>query len=404
MTYNQTIKSAKPFLHKPLRKDYLIFGSPKIEDDEIAEVVETLKSGWIGTGKRCHAFEEMFRQYKGTDHAVAVNSCTAGLFLALLVSGIKKGDEVLVPTMTFCATANIVEHLNAKPVLVDCDPITQNVSIADLMKKRSRKTKAMILVHFAGRGISNIEEIVSYARKHNIRVIEDCAHAIETEINGKKAGTFGDIASFSFYVTKNITTAEGGMILTNNSEYSGKLKTLALHGMSIDAWKRFSDDGYKHYEVIYPGYKFNMPDLQAALGIKQFEKLDRFYTRRKEIWDYYNNELANLPVTLPAPELHSNKHALHLYTIHIQPEKLNINRDQLLGLLHRENIGTGVHYRALHLQKFYREKYKLKPEDFPNASHISETTLSIPLSPKLTDQDCQHVVTALKNILTFYAR
>lgn len=391
-------------LHHSLRKDYLVFGSPIIEEDEISEVIDTLRSGWIGTGKKTHAFEEMFKTYKGMDHAIAVNSCTAGLFLSLLAADVKKGDEVLVSTMTFCATANVVEHVGAIPVLVDCDPVTQNISFDDIVSKITENTKAIILVHFAGRGIEDIEEIVEFVKSRNIIVIEDCAHAIETEIKGKKAGTFGDLASFSFYVTKNITTAEGGMVLTNNAELASKIKILALHGMSTDAWKRFSDDGYKHYDVIYPGYKYNMTDLQASLGIVQFKKLERFYERRREIWSYYNRELAGLPIITPACSHINEVHAFHLYTIILQPELVNINRDQLLNAMHKKNIGTGVHYRAVHLQEFYRKQYGYQPSDFPNASMISENTLSIPLSPKLTDEDCQDVTSTLKSILTYYAK
>lgn len=404
MKTNFTLKQESYPVGKPVRDKYLVFGSPKIDEDEIVEVVKTLQTGWIGTGKKCHAFEENFRQYKGAKYAIAVNSCTAGLFLALKAAEITDGDEVLVPTMTFCATANVVEHLNAKPVLVDCNYLTQNISVKDLKKKITPRTKAIIVVHFAGRGVENIEEIAILARQNNLVLIEDCAHAIETEINGKKAGTFGDIASFSFYVTKNITTAEGGMVITNNSGYAEKIKTLALHGMSTDAWKRYSDDGYKHYEVVYPGYKYNMTDLQAALGLKQFEKLDAFYKRRTEIWNYYDEELKNLPLITPLKPTAHEVHALHLYTIQLETEKVVINRDQLLQTLHKENIGTGVHYRAIHLQKYYREKYDLKPSDFPVASRISDNTLSIPLSPKLTDEDCKDVVNALKKILTLYAK
>lgn len=404
MLSNLESTNIKKSVLQHVRKEYLVFGSPVIEEDEISEVVDTLKSGWIGTGKKTHAFEDMFKTYKGMDHAIAVNSCTAGLFLSLLAADVKKGDEVLVSTMTFCATANVVEHVGARPVLVDCDKVTQNISFDDLVRKTTNNTKAIILVHFAGRGIEDIEAIVEFAKSRNIIVIEDCAHAIETEINGKKAGTFGDLASFSFYVTKNITTAEGGMVLTNNAEFASKIKILALHGMSTDAWKRYSDDGYKHYEVIYPGYKYNMTDLQASLGIVQFKKLDRFYERRREIWNFYNSELSGLPIITPACSHLNDVHAYHLYTILLQPEHVIINRDQLLSAMHKQNIGTGVHYRAVHLQEFYRKQYGYQPSDFPNASMISENTLSIPLSPKLTDEDCYDVVSTLKNILQLYAR
>jgi dTDP-4-amino-4,6-dideoxygalactose transaminase len=398
------ITEPEEVVHKPVSEKYLVFGSPYLNEDEYHEIIEVLKSKWIGTGPRVHRFEEMFCAYKNVNHAVALNSCTAGLFLSLLATGIEMGDEVIVCSMTFCATANVVEHIKAKPVLVDSDLNTMNVSIDDLKKKISPKTKGIILVHFAGRPISNIREIVEIAREKNIAVIEDCAHAIETELDGQKAGTFGDIASFSFYVTKNITTAEGGMIITNNKEYADKVKILALHGMSKDAWKRYSDDGYSHYEVVYPGYKYNMTDLQAALGVKQFAKVDAFYHTREKIWNFYNKELKGLPFITPCPVEENSVHAYHLYTILLELEKLNITRDQFIGLMHKENIGTGVHYRAIHLQKYYRETYNYKPEDFPNATRISERTVSLPLSSGMSDQDMVNVVTAIKKIVAKYGK
>ncbi|TAJ15255.1 DegT/DnrJ/EryC1/StrS family aminotransferase [Marinilabiliaceae bacterium JC017] len=401
---NKTNIELNQLENKPVSDKYLVFGSPNFNDEEYTEIVEVLKSNWIGTGPRAHRFEEMFCAYKGADYAVSVNSCTAGLFLSLLATGLEMGDEVLVCSMTFCATANVVEHIKAKPVLVDCELNTMNVSIDDLKRKITPKTKGIILVHFAGRPISNIREIVEIAKEKNIAVIEDCAHAIETELDGQKAGTFGDIASFSFYVTKNITTGEGGMIITNNKEYADKVKVLALHGMSKDAWKRFSDDGYNHYEVVYPGYKYNMTDLQAALGIKQLEKIDPFYQKREKIWNFYNDALKDLPLITPYKVEANSIHAYHLYTILLELEKLNITRDQFITLMHKENIGTGVHYRAIHLQKYYRETYNYRPEDFPNATRISERTVSLPLSSGMSDSDMKNVVTAIKKIVAQHGK
>ena len=281
-----------------MRSTYLIFGSPIVEDDEIFEVVNTLKSGWIGSGPKVSRFEEEFKEYIGSKYAIAVSSCTAGLHLSMLALGIEKEDEVLVPAMTFAATANAVIHAGAIPILVDVDKKDMTIEIADIKNKITKKTKAIIPVHFAGRScdINSINEI---AEINNLRIIHDAAHAIETEYKGKRIGTYNDIANFSFYVTKNITTAEGGMVTTNDEEIANKIKIYGLHGMSKDAWKRFSDDGYKHYQVVFPGFKYNMTDIQASLGLVQMKKINKFYNRRGEIWKCYKERLKTLPLILP---------------------------------------------------------------------------------------------------------
>ena len=381
-----------------MRSNYLVFGQPIIEQEEIDEIIHTLKSGWIGTGPKVAQFESDFKNYIGSKYAIAVSSCTAGLHLSALAMGVKQGDEVIVPTMTFAATANAVVHTSAKPVFVDVDKYQMTIDVKDVRKKITSKTKAIIPVHFAGRAC-DIREIEKIADEHNLKIIHDAAHAVETEYEGKKIGCFGDITNFSFYVTKNITTAEGGMITTDDEEIAQKLKIYALHGMSKDAWKRFSDDGYKHYEVIYPGYKYNMTDLQAAIGIQQLKKVNRFAKRRREIWNRYKKELANLPIILPPEPASNTTHALHLFIIMIDTEKTKITRDELISRLHRKNIGTGVHYIALHLQPYYREIYRYERGDFPNADFISERTLSIPFSAKLTDEDVGDVIQSLKEIL-----
>lgn len=380
-----------------MRDKYLVFGSPRIEEEEIQEVVNTLRTGWIGTGPKVAAFEDAFKNYVGVKHAIAVSSCTAGLHLSIIILGLKPGDEVIVPSMTFVATANSVIHSNATPVLVDVHRDTMTIDIEDVKRKITNKTKAIIPVHFAGRAC-DVEAIQKIAEEHNLKVIHDTAHAIETEYKGKKVGTFADMSSYSFYVTKNVVTAEGGMVTTNDDEIAAQIKIYALHGMSKDAWKRFSDTGYKHYEVFYPGFKYNMTDIQAALGIHQLSKVEKFYERRKEIWVRYNNELAELPLILPAPLETENRHALHLYTVLVDTDKTNISRDEVLSELHKRNIGTGVHYRAVHLHPYYRDTFGYKPDDFPNSNFISERTLSIPLSAKLTDEDVTDVIEALKEI------
>ncbi len=381
-----------------MRSNYLVFGQPIIEQEEIDEIINSLKSGWIGTGPKVAKFEADFKRYIGSRYAIAVSSCTAGLHLSVLAMGVKPGDEVIVPTMTFAATANAVVHTGAKPVFVDVDKYEMTIDVEDVRRKITSKTKAIIPVHFAGRAC-NITAIEQIASEYNLKIIHDAAHAVETEYEGKKIGCFKDIANFSFYVTKNITTAEGGMITTDDEAIAQKLKIYALHGMSKDAWRRFSDDGYRHYEIIYPGYKYNMTDLQAAIGIQQLKKVDRFAKRRKEIWHRYKKELSDLPLILPPEPSLNATHALHLFIIMIDTDKTKVTRDELISRLHRKNIGTGVHYIALHLQPYYREILGHKRGDFPNADFISERTLSIPFSAKLTDEDVRDVINSLKEIL-----
>jgi dTDP-4-amino-4,6-dideoxygalactose transaminase len=381
-----------------MRSSYLVFGQPIIEKEEINEILDALSSGWIGTGPKVAQFESDFKNYIGSEYAVAVSSCTAGLHLSVLAMGVKPDDEVIVPTMTFAATANAVVHTGAKPIFVDVDKYEMTIDVEDVRRKITSRTKAIIPVHFAGRAC-NIRELENIASEFQLKIIHDAAHAVETEYEGKKIGSFRDIANFSFYVTKNITTAEGGMITTDSEELAQKLKVYALHGMSKDAWKRFSDDGHKHYEVIYPGYKYNMTDLQAALGIQQLKKVDRFAKRRKEIWDTYKKELSDLPIILPPEPAINTSHALHLFTVMVDTSRTKITRDDAISKLHSMKIGTGVHYIALHLQPYYQASFGYKRGDFPNAEFISDRTFSIPFSAKLTDGEVKDVVNSLKEIL-----
>ncbi|MCX8011388.1 MAG: DegT/DnrJ/EryC1/StrS family aminotransferase [Ignavibacteria bacterium] len=381
-----------------MRKEYLIFGSPKIEKEEIDEVVKTLKSGWIGTGPKVKQFEEDFKNYIGCEFAIAVSSCTAALHLAMIALELEPDAEVIVPTMTFAATANAVIHAGAKPVLADVDKFKMTLTSESILSKITSKTRAIIPVHFGGRAC-NIQELQSIAEKYNLKLIHDTAHAIETEFNGKKIGSFNDFGCYSFYVTKNVVTAEGGMVTTNDEKLADKIKILALHGMSKDAWKRYSDDGYKHYEVVYAGFKYNMTDIQASLGIHQLKNIEKNSARRKEIWNYYKSSLKHLPIFLPPEPEPNTRHAYHLFTILLDTDKVKLTRDEVLTKLHKMNIGTGVHYIALHLQPFYKEKFGYKRGDFPNAEFISDRTFSIPFSAKLTDEDVEDVVEALKVIL-----
>ncbi|MFA6097235.1 MAG: DegT/DnrJ/EryC1/StrS family aminotransferase [Candidatus Paceibacterota bacterium] len=381
-----------------MRKNFLVFGNPIIEEGEISEVVDSLRAGWPGTGPKVKKFEDMFKDYKGRKFALALNSCTASLHLSLLAIGIRSGDEVIVPAMTFTATASTVIHAGGKPVFADCEKDTMNIDPLDIEKKITARTKAIVPVHFAGRAC-NMDAIMDIAQRHGLKVIEDCAHAIETEYKGRKAGTFGDLGCFSFYVTKNIITGEGGMAITDNEEYGDKIKMLGLHGMSKDAWKRFGSSGYKHYEVLYPGYKYNMMDIQAALGIHQLPRVDRYWLRRQEIWNQYNEALKDLPVFIPAPIEENTRHAYHLYTLLIDIDKIKISRDELLDKMTARNIGVGVHYIALHLHPYYKEEFGYEKGDFPNAEWISERTVSLPLSAKLTDKDVKDVIEAVRDIL-----
>ena len=381
-----------------MKKKFLVFGQPKIEQPEIDEVVDSLKSGWIGTGPKVHKFEEMFKEYKQTKHAMALYSCTAALHLSLLAIGIKSQEEIIVPTMTFASTANTVVHVGAVPVFADCEKDTMNIDPKDIERKITAKTKAIIPVHFAGRPC-NMDAIMDIAKRHNLKVIEDCAHAIETEYHGKKAGTFGDLGCFSFYVTKNIVTGEGGMAITSNEDYANIIKIMGLHGMSKDAWKRFSDSGYKHYQVLYAGYKYNMMDIQAAIGIHQLPRVDKYWERRQEIWNQYNEAFNDLPVFIPAAIEPNTRHAYHLYTLLLDIDKLNITRDEFLNEMTKKNIGVGVHYIALHLNPYYQQNFGYKQGDFPNAEWISDRTVSLPFSAKLTDEDVEDVVDTVRGII-----
>jgi dTDP-4-amino-4,6-dideoxygalactose transaminase len=380
------------------RNKFLVFGSPRLEADDIQAVVKVLKSGWLGTGPLVKQFEEDFKAYQGVKYAMALNSCTAGLHLAMVVLGLRPGDEVITTPLTFCATANAVIHAGGQPVFVDIDPQTLNIDPDKIEAAITPRTRAILPVHFAGRPCA-MDRIMDIARQHNLRVVEDCAHAIETEYHGQKAGTFGDMGCFSFYVTKNIVTGEGGMVITNNEEYADKIKMYGLHGMSRDAWKRFSDEGFKHYQVLFPGFKYNMMDIQAALGVQQLKKVDKFYQRRAEIWAEYNERLKGLPLRLPALFEPNTKHALHLYTVLLETGRSRLTRDQLLNALIKENIGTGVHYTALHLHPYYRETFGYKPGDFPQTEFVAERILSLPLSARLTRRDVADVVAALEKSL-----
>lgn len=380
-----------------MRKNFLTFGSPNIGEEEIAEVVDTLRSGWIGTGPKVGAFEKAFAAYVGADHAVAVSSCTAALHLSMMVSGVGPGDEVITTPMTFCATANAIVHTGASPVFVDVDPKTMNIDPGKIEAAITPKTKAIVPVHFAGRAC-DMQAICNMAREYDLMVIEDAAHAIETTSDRGKVGNIGDLTCFSFYVTKNVVTAEGGMITTNRSEWIDKLKTNALHGMNRDAWKRYSDDGFKHYEVEFPGYKYNMTDIQASLGLHQLRKVDNNLVFRKDLWAYYDGLLEDMPLILPSKPNSGEVHGRHLYTILVDKEKFGCDRDHLQRELYEQKIGTGIHYVAAHLHPYYQTRWGYKRGDFPFAEYISDRTLSLPLGVNMDYEDVDDVVEVIRSV------
>src|SRR3989344_3979770 len=298
----------------PVRKKFLIFGSPKIGKEEIKEVVDSLKSGWIGTGPKVARFEKMVSEFTGAKYAIALNSATAGMHLSLIACGIKSGDEVITTPMTFAATANVIEHIGATPIFADIDTPTMNIDPIKIEKKITKKTKAIIPVHMAGRPC-NMTQIRKLAKAYNLKVIEDAAHAFGAKYRNKKIGSISDTSCFSFYVTKNLVTGEGGMVTTNDKRVAEKIRIYSLHGMSKDAWKRYSDSGFKHYMIEVPGFKYNMMDLQAAIGIHQLKAFEENQKRRNEIWDFYNSSLKDLPLICPADPEKNTEHARHLYTI-----------------------------------------------------------------------------------------
>ena len=382
----------------PKSKKYIVFGSPYIGREEIAEMVKTLKSGWIGTGPKTAAFEKQVSRYVGTKFGLALNSCTAGLHLSLLACGVGPGDEVITTPLTFCATVNAIIHCGAKPVFVDVDRETMNIDAAKIEPVITKKTKAIMPVHLAGRPCQ-MDKIMKIAKKHKLYVIEDAAQALGSAYHGQKIGQIGDLTCFSFYVTKNIITGEGGMVTTDNKDFANKIKIYALHGMSKDAWKRYSDDGYKHYEVIYPGFKYNMTDMQASLGMHQLKRIAKFDRIRQKIWDLYNEGFKDLPVGLPAPFEKNTHHNKHLYTLLIDKNKAGISRDKFMQKLHQRGIGTGVHFIPVHRHKYYRERFGFRAGDYPNAEYIGERTVSLPMSAKLSWLDANKVVKIVRGVI-----
>jgi dTDP-4-amino-4,6-dideoxygalactose transaminase len=380
------------------KENFLVFATPLLEDEEIEEVVATMKSGWLGSGPKVAMFEKDFKRYKGVDHAVALHSCTAALHLSMLAAEISPGDEVITTPLTFCATVNAILHAGGTPVLADIDPVSMNIDPSQVRRRITPRTKGMVPVHFAGRPCE-MDSLQAIAAEHGIKIIEDCAHAIETEYRGRKAGTIGEFGCFSFYVTKNIVTGEGGMVLTRSEDDAARIKILGLHGMSKDAWKRFGDAGYKHYQVVECGFKYNMMDMQAAIGIHQLRRVERYWQRREEIWARYMAELADLPVGLPAGPEADTKHGYHLFTLQVEERSSGLTRDEFIDAMTQQGIGVGVHYLSIPEHPYYRNRFGWSPEDYPNAMNIGRSTVSIPISAKLSDADVGDVIAAVRAIL-----
>lgn len=381
-------------------QSHIVFGEPAIEESEIDEVVACLRSGWLGTGPRVAQFEQNFASYKGVanDRIAAVNSCTAALHVSMVAAELQPGAEVITTPLTFCATINAILHAGLQPVLADVDARSQCIDPAAIEAAITPRTEAIIPVHFAGRPC-DMDAILRIASKHGLAIVEDCAHAIETEYRGISAGRFGDFGCFSFYTTKNVVTGEGGMVIGRSEQHIARVKRLALHGLSKDAWHRFSDRGYKHYEVVECGFKYNMMDIQAAIGIHQLARIEKNWARRKALWEKYQTAFADLPLGLPEEPAPDTRHAHHLYTVRIDETVCGMARDHFIAKLHELGIGTGVHYRAASEHAYYQERFGWRPDEWPEAMRIGRETVSLPLSANVSDTDIEKVIAAVRETL-----
>ncbi len=382
-----------------MRKEFLPFSRPTIAEDEINEVVDSLRSGWITTGPKVKIFEDEFKAYAGAPYAVALNSATAGLHIALLALGIGPGDEVITTPMTFAATVNMIVQVGARPVLVDIEPGTLNINASEIGKKITDRTKAVMPVHFAGQPC-DMDKIFDIAAEFGLKVVEDAAHAVGTEYKGRRIGSLDSVSVFSFHPIKNITTGEGGMVCARDEQLAEEMSLLKFHGMSKEAWKRYSAQGTPNYDIVLPGFKYNMLDIQAAIGIHQLRKLDAFIERRGEIAGFYNEVFAGMEeIVTPAPVPYASRHAWHLYSPLIRVEKLVIGRDAFMEELKKENIGTGLHFKAVHHHPYYRDSLKIPSGELPNADYASDRILSLPLFPLMTMEDARDVVDAVKRVI-----
>ncbi len=376
---------------------FLPFAQPDIRQEEIDEVVDTLKSGWLTGGPKVQAFEEGIREVTQAEYAVALSSCTAGMHLALLALDIGPGDEVITTPLTFAATVNVILHAGATPVLADVSERDFNIDLGQIEAKLTSATKAIMPMHYGGQPCE-MEELLAFTRRHELRVIEDAAHALGARYRGTPVGATTDAAVFSFYPIKAITTGQGGMLTTNSSELAERVRLLSLHGLSKNAWNRYSEQGRAEYQVLAPGFNYAMTDIQAALGIHQVRRLASFQERRAEIANLYDDAFADLPEILRPPVREGIEHAWHLYPIRLQLDQLRIDRDQFIDELRERGIGTSVHFIPIHLHPYYREALDIGPGDFPVAERIYESLISLPIYPKMRDSDVERVASAVREI------
>lgn len=386
-----------------MQEKFLPFALPDIGEEEISLVTETLRSGWVTTGPKTKEFEQEFAKYIGGNiEAISVNSATAGLHLALEACGVTYDDEVIVPTLTFTATAEVVRYLGAHPIFVDCDPKTLNIDVAQIESKITPKTKAIIPVHFAGLPC-DMDKILAIAKKHGLRVIEDAAHTLPSKINNVMIGQHNsDAIVYSFYATKTITTGEGGMVVTKNADIAKRCKIMRLHGISRDAFDRYvSTKPSWYYEIVAPGYKYNLSDIASSLGLAQLAKADKFHKKRTQMAERYCAELKDLPIKFPPNVVNpaTDIHSWHLFTINILPES-GLTRDEFITQMSEAGIGTSVHFIPLHLQPYWKDEYKLAENDFPNALAYYKLAVSLPLYTKMTDADQTRVINTVKKILS----
>ena len=386
------------------------FHKPSLGREEIEEVVDTLKSGWLTTGAKTRQFEQEFARYLGHEHAVAVNSCTAALHLALEVFGVKPGEVVLVPTMTFAATAEVVRYFGARPLLIDCNAGDFNLDVADAERQvksalvRGEKVRAIMPVHYGGQ-IGDVAGVELLADRHDLKKIEDAAHCcpafyrLSAEAPWQSVGTSADISCYSFYANKTITTGEGGMACAHEAEHADRMRIMSLHGMSRDAWKRFTAEGSWFYEIIAPGFKYNLTDIAAAIGLHQVRKADELHQRRIRLANRYAELLDGVEeLTLPTVQP-NRKHSWHLYVIRLNLNRLSVDRAAVLAELKSAGIGASVHWLPLHMHPYYRETYGYKPDDLPQAARLYPEIISLPLFPDMTEPEIQHVAGQLKQII-----
>ena len=374
------------------------FHRPSIGEAEIAEVVDTLRSGWLTTGPKVARFQREFAAAIGARHAVALNSATAGLHVALEAVGVKAGDEVIIPTYTFTATGEVVTYLGARPVLADCRADTLNIDAQTIEPHLTSRTKAIVPVHVAGQAC-DMEPILDLARARGLAVVEDAAHALPASYKGRLVGTIGDITAFSFYATKTITTGEGGMVTTARDDYAARMKLMSLHGLSGDAWNRYTARGHWYYEVTEFGYKYNLTDLAAALGLCQLTRMTEFHRRREEIARAYTDGFGDLDTCQVPRDVGVGTHAWHLYVLELNLDALAIGRDEVIERLRQKGVGTSVHFIPLNLHPVYQRRYGYRPDQFPTAVAVFARACSLPIYPGMTDGEVGHVVEAVRATL-----